>query len=78
MRANRTLAAIRTGADLWVGGVSLKKVAVDYDTPCYVIDETDVRRRCRDLRAAFGEGAVSFTAHAMSCQLWFFRQEPLA
>jgi diaminopimelate decarboxylase len=62
------LTAIRTDTDLWVGGVSLKKIAVDYDTPCYVFDETDIRQRCRDLHAAFGEGAVSFTAQAMSCQ----------
>jgi diaminopimelate decarboxylase len=60
--------AVRTSTDLCVGGVSLKKVAVDHATPCYVIDEVDVRQRCRDLRGAFGNHAVSYTARAMSAR----------
>lgn len=58
--------ASRTKTDLWIGGVSVTEIAEQHCTPCYVFDEVDVRHRCRNLRAAFGSGAVSYTARAMN------------
>jgi diaminopimelate decarboxylase len=51
--------------DLLVGGVGLTTVAAEYGTPTYVIDETDVRLRCRDYVAAFGHDGVAYTAKAL-------------
>lgn len=56
--------AERMGLELYVGGVPLTELAGRYGTPCYVVDEIDVRERCREYRAAFGEGAVSYAARA--------------
>jgi diaminopimelate decarboxylase len=51
--------------DLVVGGVGLTAVAAGHGTPTYVIDETDVRLRCRDYAAAFGRDGVAYTAKAL-------------
>ncbi|GAA5198712.1 diaminopimelate decarboxylase [Rugosimonospora acidiphila] len=58
--------ARRVGPELYVGEVSLSALAQRYGTPCYVLDEKDVRRRCGEYRAAFGEGAVSYAARAFT------------
>jgi diaminopimelate decarboxylase len=60
--------ATQVGSDLLVGGVSLAALADQFGTPCYVIDEVDVRRRCRDYLDAFGDGAVNYTARAFGCR----------
>jgi diaminopimelate decarboxylase len=60
--------ARRVGAEVYVGGVALSALARAYGTPCYVVDEQDVRRRCREYRAAFGEGAVAYAARALACR----------
>jgi diaminopimelate decarboxylase len=57
--------AQRSGADLQVGGVGLTALAQHYGTPCYVLDERDVRQRCREYRTAFGEDAVTYAARAL-------------
>jgi diaminopimelate decarboxylase len=44
--------ALITGDDLVVGGCSLRKLAADYGTPAYVIDEAAVRSRARAYLAA--------------------------
>ena len=38
-----------------VGGVALDDIADQYGTPTYVLDEDDVRHRCRAYRTAFPE-----------------------
>jgi diaminopimelate decarboxylase len=40
--------------DVSVGGVSLAEAADRFGTPLYVLDEHEVRERCRTYRAAFG------------------------
>src|SRR5258706_8302094 len=60
--------ARRVGADLHVGGVSLTSLAQRYGTPCHVLDERDVRQRCREYRDAFGQGAVTYAARALACR----------
>ena len=48
-----------------VAGVPVTKLAGDYGTPLFVIDEDDFRSRCRDMAAAFGGGAnVNYAAKA--------------
>jgi diaminopimelate decarboxylase len=51
--------------DLVIGGVGLSTLAARHGTPIYVIDETDVRLRCRDYIAAFGRGGVAYAAKAL-------------
>lgn len=51
--------------DLTVGGVSMSTIAATYGTPTYVLDERDVRRRCREYVDAFGQGNVAYTAKAL-------------
>ncbi len=51
-----------------VGGVALGQVAADHGTPAYVLDEADVRQRCRDYRAALGDAEVAYAAQAFCCR----------
>ncbi|GAA4263609.1 diaminopimelate decarboxylase family protein [Dactylosporangium darangshiense] len=53
------------GGDLRVGGVGLAALAAEHGTPVFVVDETDVRARCRAYAAAFGPDAVAYTAKAL-------------
>ncbi|MFF3209794.1 diaminopimelate decarboxylase [Streptomyces sp. NPDC002886] len=50
--------------DLAVGGVSLAEIADRFDTPVYVLDEGEVRDRCRTYRAALPEAEVLYAAKA--------------
>lgn len=50
--------------DVAVGGVSLTEVADRFDTPAYVLDEGEVRERCRIYRAALPEADVLYAAKA--------------
>ncbi|MFD4026822.1 diaminopimelate decarboxylase [Streptomyces sp. NPDC058576] len=49
---------------LSVGGVSLADVADRFDTPAYVLDEDEIRARCRTYRAAFPQADVMYAAKA--------------
>ncbi|MEU6986706.1 diaminopimelate decarboxylase [Streptomyces sp. NPDC046324] len=49
---------------LAVGGVSLADVAERFDTPAYVLDEGEVRARCRAYRDAFPGADVLYAAKA--------------
>ncbi|MEU3060599.1 diaminopimelate decarboxylase [Streptomyces subrutilus] len=53
---------------LTVGGVSLAAVAERYDTPVYVLDEGEVRERCRTYRDAFPDADVLYAAKAFLCR----------
>ncbi|THA32025.1 diaminopimelate decarboxylase [Streptomyces sp. A1547] len=75
-----TLSEIAAGADelsVWpasttrlphgglaVGGVSLAEIADRFDTPAYVLDEGEVRARCRTYRDAFPDAEVLYAAKA--------------
>ncbi|WP_424216241.1 diaminopimelate decarboxylase (plasmid) [Streptomyces sp. BI20] len=50
--------------DLAVGGVSLTELAERFDTPAYVLDEGEIRGRCRTYRDAFPEADVFYAAKA--------------
>ncbi|MGW0362956.1 diaminopimelate decarboxylase [Streptomyces sp. NPDC002990] len=47
-----------------VGGVSLTEIADRFDTPAYVLDEGEVRARCRTYRHAFPGADVLYAAKA--------------
>jgi diaminopimelate decarboxylase len=50
--------------DLLLGGVPLSEIVAMYGTATYVLDEEDVRHRCRDYRHAFYDGEVAYASKA--------------
>lgn len=52
---------------LRVGGLDLCDLAERFGTPLFVYDELDLRRRCREARAAFGDG-VAYATKAFLCR----------
>ncbi|MFH9089288.1 diaminopimelate decarboxylase [Streptomyces sp. NPDC017673] len=54
--------------DLHVGGVPLAEAADRFGTPVYVLDEAEVRDRCRTYRDAFPEAGVLYAAKAFLCR----------
>ncbi len=57
-------AVVEDGAVLGVGGVDLADLARDRGTPLWVVDEADVRARCRSYRAAFPGAVVAYASKA--------------
>ncbi|WP_424531162.1 diaminopimelate decarboxylase [Sphaerisporangium viridialbum] len=51
-----------------VAGVSLMEIANRFGTPAYVLDEADVRRRCRAYRAALPGAEIAYAAKAFLCR----------
>ncbi|MFF3511673.1 diaminopimelate decarboxylase [Streptomyces sp. NPDC002573] len=54
--------------DLAVGGVLLAEVADRFGTPVYVLDEAEVRDRCRLYRDAFSDTEILYAAKAFLCR----------
>ncbi|MET8954184.1 diaminopimelate decarboxylase [Streptomyces sp. NPDC004393] len=54
--------------ELAVGGVPLAEIAERFGTPVYVLDEAEVRDRCRTYRDAFPEAEVLYAAKAFLCR----------
>ncbi|RFC75840.1 diaminopimelate decarboxylase [Streptomyces sp. AcE210] len=54
--------------DPTVSGVELPDVARQFGTPVHVLDETDVRERCRAYRSAFPGADVLYAAKAFLCR----------
>ncbi|MGV9343537.1 diaminopimelate decarboxylase [Streptomyces spiralis] len=54
--------------DLAVGGVPLAELADRFGTPVYVLDEAEVRDRCRTYRDAFPDAEVLYAAKAFLCR----------
>jgi diaminopimelate decarboxylase len=51
-----------------IAGVPVTRLAEEYGTPLFVVDEDDFRSRCRDIAAAFGGGEhVRYAAKAFLC-----------
>jgi diaminopimelate decarboxylase len=61
-------ASARVGPDggLTVGGVDLVGLAAEFGTPLYVYDEEELRDRCREYKAGFGDG-VAYASKAFLC-----------
>ena len=60
-------AAMGPAGDLFVGGVSLLELAAEYGTPLFVYDEAQLRARCQEAVAAFGDGAT-YASKAFLCK----------
>ncbi|MDH6574738.1 diaminopimelate decarboxylase [Kitasatospora sp. MAP5-34] len=60
-------ARLEPGGELTVGGVSLADTADRFGTPLYVLDETEIRARCRAYRAALPDAEVFYAAKAFLC-----------
>ncbi|MGW3353001.1 diaminopimelate decarboxylase family protein [Nonomuraea rubra] len=61
------------------GGVPLMHIVEHYGTPAYVVDEADVRERCRAFRTALPDAAILYAAKAFLCRamVTWIRQEGL-
>jgi diaminopimelate decarboxylase len=60
--------AVRGGdGALAVGGVDVRALAAAHGTPAYVLDEHDLRTRCREFRTAFADADVHYAAKAFCC-----------
>ncbi|MEJ3749631.1 diaminopimelate decarboxylase [Actinomycetes bacterium KLBMP 9797] len=53
---------------LAVGDLSVRALAEEFGTPAYVLDEGDLRTRCREFRAAFPECDVYYAGKAFLCR----------
>ncbi|MEU5565854.1 diaminopimelate decarboxylase [Micromonospora musae] len=63
----RTVRRADDGA-LSVAGLSVRDLAAEFGTPVYVLDEDDLRSRCRDFRAAFPDVDVYYAGKAFLCR----------
>jgi diaminopimelate decarboxylase len=63
----RTVTRAEAG-DLRVGGVSVADLAAEHGTPAYLLDEDDLRSRCREFAAAFGEADVYYAGKSFLCK----------
>jgi diaminopimelate decarboxylase len=54
--------------DLTIGGLSVRDLAIEYGTPAYVLDEDDLRARCRDFASAFAGTDVYYAGKAFLCR----------
>jgi diaminopimelate decarboxylase len=63
-------ATVSRGPDgvLAVGGVPVTALAAEYGTPAYLLDEADLRARCRDFVAAFAGADVYYAGKAFLCK----------
>ncbi|MEV6702422.1 diaminopimelate decarboxylase [Streptomyces sp. NPDC051453] len=59
---------LEADGDVCVGGVSLAEAAERFGTPVYVLDEQEVRARCRTYRTAFPEADIVYAAKAFLCR----------
>ncbi|MEV4542763.1 diaminopimelate decarboxylase [Micromonospora echinaurantiaca] len=61
---------VARGADgaLTVAGLAVRDLAAEFGTPAYVLDEDDLRSRCRDFRAAFPDVDVYYAGKAFLCR----------
>jgi diaminopimelate decarboxylase len=63
----QTVARADQGA-LSVGGLDVRGLAEEFGTPAYVLDEADLRARCRDFRTAFAGADVFYAGKAFLCK----------
>ncbi|MEN3613140.1 diaminopimelate decarboxylase [Plantactinospora sp. ZYX-F-223] len=63
----RNVARDADGA-LVVAGLGVRELAAEFGTPVYVLDEDDLRARCRDFRAAFPDQDIYYAGKAFICR----------
>ena len=54
--------------EISVGGLRLSALAAAYGTPAIIVDEADVRYRCRSYAAAFPDGEIAYAGKAFLCR----------
>src|SRR3954453_18587917 len=63
----RTVSRAEAGF-LQIGGVSVAALAARHGTPAYLLDEVDLRARCREFAAAFGDADVYYAGKSFLCK----------
>jgi diaminopimelate decarboxylase len=63
----RTVRRAESGA-LEIGGASVLDLAAEHGTPAYLLDEDDLRSRCRDFAAAFAGADVYYAGKSFLCK----------
>ncbi|WBB74749.1 diaminopimelate decarboxylase [Micromonospora sp. WMMD1128] len=53
---------------LTVAGLDVRDLAAEFGTAAYVLDEDDLRERCREFRAAFPDADVYYAGKAFLCR----------
>ncbi|MEV0003941.1 diaminopimelate decarboxylase [Micromonospora sp. NPDC050980] len=53
---------------LTVAGLDVRDLAAEFGTPAYLLDEDDLRGRCREFRAAFADADVYYAGKAFLCR----------
>jgi diaminopimelate decarboxylase len=56
------------GGQITVGGLPLEHLARRFSTPAYILDESDVRYRCRSYRSALPEAEIAYAGKAFLCR----------
>ena len=54
--------------EISVGGLRLDALAAAYGTPAYIVDEADVRYRCRTYVSAFPDAEIAYAGKAFLCR----------
>ncbi|MFG1989040.1 diaminopimelate decarboxylase [Actinoplanes sp. NPDC048988] len=63
----RTVSRAEAG-NLEIGGVSVADLAAEHGTPAYLLDEDDLRSRCREFASAFGDADVFYAGKSFLCK----------
>src|SRR3954452_24704125 len=63
----RTVSRTEAGS-LQIGGVTVADLAAEHGTPAYLLDEADLRARCRDFAAAFAGADVYYAGKSFLCK----------
>lgn len=53
---------------LSIAGISVNELAARFGTPAYILDEDEVRRRCRVYRAALPGFEIAYAAKSLTCR----------
>ncbi|MDG4804979.1 diaminopimelate decarboxylase [Micromonospora sp. WMMD980] len=53
---------------LTAAGLDVRDLAAEFGTPAYVLDEDDLRERCREFRSAFPDADVYYAGKAFLCR----------
>ena len=61
-------AQLEADGDISVGGLRLSALAGRYGTPACILDEADVRARCRACVDAFAGAEIAYAAKAFLCR----------
>jgi diaminopimelate decarboxylase len=54
--------------ELHIGGLPVSRLAEEYGTPAYLLDEEDLRARCRAFKTAFDGADVFYAGKALLCK----------